>query len=179
MHGIEFKRVSPKCMRTILTYCASHNSTVLEQVSDPGCRRFLMSKHKVQTIRKGVKTRINSDLPSIRGRSMAIEFPAGALSNDTDVSIAELEESDLSGSLPSSFAGTTTVGSIINLTPHGTVFDSCVTIEVPYTYTYSYLGGTLLKAADTDSDFDVVSDATYADNEDGTGTATALSLIHI
>ena len=59
----------------ILTYCASHNSTVLEQVSDPGCRRFLMSKHKVQTIRKGVKTRINSDLPSIRGRSMAIEFP--------------------------------------------------------------------------------------------------------
>merc|ERR1712138_339697 len=61
----------------------------------------------------------------------------------------------------------------INLTPHGTVFDSCVTIEVPYTYTNSYLGGTLLKAADTDSDFDVVSDATYADNEDGTGTATA------
>ena len=104
---------------------------------------------------------------------MAIEFPAGALSEDTDVSIAELEDSDLSGSLPSSFAGTTTVGSIINLTPHGTVFNSCVTIEVPYTYTNSYLAGTLLKAADTDSDFELVSDATYVDNADGTGTATA------
>ena len=89
------------------------------------------------------------------------------------MSIAELEDSDLSGSLPSSFAGTTTVGSIINLTPHGTVFNSCVTIEVPYTYTNSYLAGTLLKAADTDSDFELVSDATYVDNDDGTGTAAA------
>ena len=168
VHGIEFKRVSPRCMRTILEYCASHDPEVSGQVDDPGCRRFLNSKSKVQSILRDVKTRIDSDLPSIGGRSMAIEFPAGALSEDTDVSIAELEDSDLSGSLPSSFAGTTTVGSIINLTPHGTVFNSCVTIEVPYTYTNSYLAGTLLKAADTDSDFELVSDATYVDNDDGT-----------
>ena len=75
-------------------------------------------------------TLIDSGLPSINGRSMTIDFPAGALAEEIDVSITELQQQDIFGSQPGGFLGPI-LGSIVDLQPHGTEFSTCVTIELP------------------------------------------------
>ncbi|CAL6306991.1 unnamed protein product [Bathycoccus prasinos] len=130
-------------MRVVLSYCAAHDPTIPGQVEDAGCSRFLSATTKVEKISANKRTLIDSGLPSINGRSMTIDFPAGALAEEIDVSITELQQQDIFGSQPGGFLGPI-LGSIVDLQPHGTEFSTCVTIELPYIYTDSYLNNALI-----------------------------------
>ena len=82
---------------------------------------------------------------------MSIDFPADALDEEIDVSITELQEHDIFGSQPGGYLGPI-LGSIVDLQPHGLEFSTCVTIELPYIYTDSYLNNALVKADSVDAE---------------------------
>ena len=161
VNGIQYKKVTPGCMSVIVEYCKTNSE-------DPGCAKYRSKKIKLQKIRKFKRTKLqqSSDLPSKKGRYMSLDFPESSLQDDLDIVISELDNADITGTVPTEYRATA-IGNIINLMPHGQVFDACVTLEVPYEYTGSHLNVALLKAPNADSAFDVVPGTIYEDLGNG------------
>ncbi|CAL6299169.1 unnamed protein product [Bathycoccus prasinos] len=132
INGIQYKKVAPGCMSVIVEYCASNSA-------DPGCAKYISKKIKLQKIEKFKRTKLqSSDMPSKKGLSMSLDFPASSLQDDVNIVISELDNTDVGGTIPPEYRSTA-IGNIINLMPHGQIFDTCVTLEVPYEYTGSHL----------------------------------------
>ena len=140
-----------------------------------GCSKYLGKKSKTSFVPKGQAFTMGNDdaLPATRGgRKMKLSFKAGSLKSDVTVGVAEVDVSDISSMRkPAGFEKSAVKGPIVALTPHGTVFDECVDIEIPYDTPIRNV--TLMKAASFEAaEFISLDNATHVNHGDGTSTAT-------
>lgn len=106
----------------------------------------------------GATESIGSEGGDVTSGGIAVEIPPGALAEDTDVSINEVDDP------PSAPTGFALVGPAVAFTPHGTEFQEPVTLTVPYTSTDTTL--VMLRLDDEeDTSWEMVTGATFDDGE--------------
>jgi hypothetical protein len=110
-------------------------------------------------------TRVDASGGSVSGGGAKVEIPAGALATGTDIGVAAVDLSALAA-LPAVISA---AGSAIAFTPHGTTFQTPVTLTLPHDGS----GDVVLRLDDeADTTWEVVSSAVFAGSEAKVTTST-------
>jgi hypothetical protein len=195
--------ITPGCMYVVKNFCIAEKATADAENSDPSevCKKFLRNKGRSEEVTRG-QVHVFEDneddddddnrykLPSRGNNKVKVTFKANSLrANETNVNVGinEVDEDEVKElRRPEKFRGQNVtegevgnrsvfIGTILSLTPHGTVFDECVEVAIPFVRNLTDVNNATiacLKAADENSPFELIE--CVVDNTSGTeGIATA------
>jgi hypothetical protein len=194
--------ITPGCMYVVKNFCIAEKTTAVASNSDPSevCKKFLRNKGRSEEVTRGQEHVFeDSDddddddhykLPSRGNNKVKVTFKANSLrANETNINVGinECDEDEVKElQRPEKFRGENAtegeignrsvfIGAILSLTPHGTVFDECVEVVIPFVRNLTDVNNTTIacmKAADENSPFELIE--CVVENTSGTeGIATA------
>ena len=122
-----FEALQPGCMRITLRYCRSSSSESASAL----CAKFKTRKQVVKTIGTSGGVIEGDDMPSYGGFGTRVNVPAGALTNDVEIGVGQLDVSEISARLP---LNVSLKSSLISLTPYRQSLLEDFVIEIPISH---------------------------------------------
>ena len=179
--------ISPGCMYVVKNFCEQEAITVNTTNDEPSnvCKKFLKSKGKSGEVKRGESHDFDDDdMPSKGDNRASISFKPNSLranESNVNVGVREVEEDECKNmTRPEKFSGenntrSVIVGAILSLTPHGTQFDDCVEVVIPFVRNLTDVTNSTMacvKAADEDSPFEIIECIiSYTNGTEGIATA--------
>ena len=189
-------------MYVVKAFCVAEEATKTAANEDPSqvCKKFLRNKGRSEEVVRGQEHVFedsdddddddNYKLPSRGNNKVKVTFKPNSLrANETNVNVGvnSVDEDEVKElQRPERFRGKNAtegevgnrsvfIGSILTLTPHGTVFDECVEVAIPFVRNLTDVNNATIacmKAADENSPFELIE--CVVENTSGTeGIATA------
>ncbi|CAL6369204.1 unnamed protein product [Bathycoccus prasinos] len=194
--------ITPGCMYVVKAFCVAEEATKTAANEDPSqvCKKFLRNKGRSEEVVRGQEHVFedkdddddddNYKLPSRGNNKVKVTFKPNSLrANETNVNVGvnSVDEDEVKElQRPERFRGKNAtegevgnrsvfIGTILTLTPHGTVFDECVKVAIPFVRNLTDVNNATIacmKAADENSPFELIE--CVVENTSGTeGIATA------
>ena len=195
--------ITPGCMYVVKNFCIAEKTAAEAADEDPSkvCKKFLRNKGRSEEVIRGQEHVFedNDDddddddhykLPSRGNNKVKVTFKPNSLrANETNINVGinECDEDEVKElQRPEKFRGENAtdgevgnravfIGAILSLTPHGTVFDECVEVAIPFVRNLTDVNNATIacmKAADENSPFELIE--CVVENTSGTeGIATA------
>lgn len=194
--------ITPGCMYVVKAFCVAEEATKTAANEDPSqvCKKFLRNKGRSEEVVRGQEHVFedkdddddddNYKLPSRGNNKVKVTFKPNSLrANETNVNVGvnSVDEDEVKElQRPERFRGKNAtegevgnrsvfIGTILTLTPHGTVFDECVEVAIPFVRNLTDVNNATIacmKAADENSPFELIE--CVVENTSGTeGIATA------
>jgi len=194
--------ITPGCMYVVKAFCVAEEATKTAANEDPSqvCKKFLRNKGRSEEVVRGQEHVFedsdddddddNYKLPSRGNNKVKVTFKPNSLrANETNVNVGvnSVDEDEVKElQRPERFRGKNAtegevgnrsvfISTILTLTPHGTVFDECVEVAIPFVRNLTDVNNATIacmKAADENSPFELIE--CVVENTSGTeGIATA------
>jgi len=197
--------ITPGCMYVVKNFCIAEKTAAEAADKDPSkvCKKFLRNKGRSEEVIRGQEHVFedNDDddddddddlykLPTRGNNKVKVTFKPNSLrANETNINVGinECDEDEVKElRRPEKFRGENAtegeignrsvfIGAILSLTPHGTVFDECVEVAIPFVRNLTDVNNATIacmKAADENSPFELIE--CVVENTSGTeGIATA------
>ena len=177
--------ITPGCMYVVKNFCVAEKRTAAAAGEKPSnvCKKFLRNKGRSEEVTRGrehvFEDKDDDDddhykLPNRGNNKVRVKFKPNSLrANETNINIGvnECDEDEVKElQRPKRFRGkneteaevgnrSVFIGSILSLTPHGTVFDECVEVTIPFVRSLTDVNNATIacmKAVDSNSPFELI-----------------------